>query len=57
MVFIALSIDEEAQLHENLTYTARYFGVQQLPFVGRWSAWIVAYAAVGLLAIAPAAKY
>jgi hypothetical protein len=57
LVFIALSIDEEAQIHENLTYTAKHFGAHQLPFVGQWNAWIVAYAALGLLATVLAAKH
>lgn len=57
LLFIGLSIDEEAQLHENLGYTARTLGLDELPFVGRWMAWIWAYAAIGILALGFAAKH
>jgi hypothetical protein len=57
LVLIVLSIDEEAQLHENLGYTARSFGLDELPLVGRWMAWIWAYAAIGILALGFAAKH
>ncbi|MEX2124579.1 MAG: hypothetical protein WD795_11865 [Woeseia sp.] len=57
LVFIWLSADEDVQLHENLTYMARHFGLSRISFVGEWGAWIIAYAALGLLGVALGAKH
>src|SRR5688572_13290926 len=57
LLFVGLWIDEEAELHENLDYMARHFGLHEWAFVGRWSAWMVAYAVLGLLALALGARH
>jgi hypothetical protein len=57
LVFIGLSIDEEAQLHENLTYQSKRLGMDEVAGIGQWGAWIYAYAALGILAAAFGAKY
>lgn len=57
LIFILLSADEAAQLHENLGYTLKRFGLHRLSFVGQWGAWIIAYVALGLLGLALGAKH
>ena len=57
LIFIWLSADEDTQLHENLTYMARHFGMSEISFVGENGAWLIAYAALGLLGMALGAKH
>lgn len=52
VVFIALSADEGIELHENLTYQVRRTRLAEIAIIGQWSAWIVAYALVGLVGLA-----
>jgi hypothetical protein len=51
LVFIGLSADEGIQIHEHLTYQSRSTALADT-FIGRWSAWIVAYALLGLIGLA-----
>jgi hypothetical protein len=57
LLFVFLSADEGAQLHENLTYVTREVGLSRLSFVGEWGGWIVAYAVLGVLGVALGAKH
>lgn len=57
VIFIWLSADEDTQLHENLTYMARHFGLSEISFVGENGAWLIAYAVLGLLGLAFAMKH
>ena len=52
VIFIYLSADEQAQLHENLTYQSRRIGLADIAAIGPWGAWIYAYAALGLIGLA-----
>lgn len=57
LVFVWLSADEQAQLHENLTYQSRRLGMDEFAAIGPWGAWIYAYAALGVLGLALCWKY
>lgn len=57
LLFVFLSADEGAQIHENLTYVTREVGLSELSFVGEWGGWIIAYAILGVLALALGAKH
>ena len=57
LLFIGLSADEGAQLHENLTYVARDLGFSQLSFVGEYGAWIIVYAVLGITGLSLGAKH
>lgn len=52
LVFIGLSADEGIQIHEHLTYQSRATPLADIGFIGQWSAWIVAYALLGLIGLA-----
>jgi hypothetical protein len=57
LLFIALSADEGSQLHENLTYVARHFGLSEIWFVGEYGAWIIVYAVLGIAGMSLGAKH
>ncbi len=57
MIFLWLSADEGAQLHERIEYMARYFGQDWILYGGRWGAFIAVYLVLGLLGMALGAKH
>ena len=57
LIFVWLSADEGAQIHENITYMARHFGQEWMLFSGEYGAWMIVYAALGLLGMALGVKH
>jgi hypothetical protein len=57
IVFIGLSADEGAQIHERIDYVFRTFERQWLLVDGKWGAWIAIYGLLGLIAIVLGAKH
>lgn len=57
MIFLWLSADEGAQIHERIEFIARYFGQDWLLYDGRWGAFIAVYFVLGLVGLALGAKH
>jgi hypothetical protein len=57
VLFLYLSADEGARIHEQITVTAKALGLDWLLFHGTHGAWIPVYAAIALLIVAALARH